>query len=79
MSAEITYISSMYRPAHEALRNIADGLEDGSIKSGLVTVVIGTDIWCVGLCDDEQGVQQAVFDLNYVLHRIMAAANGIEL
>lgn len=63
--------------AATALRNIADGIDNGEIDIDNVTVIAGTDVFQCGDFEDSRAVENAVFNCNYAIHKLMSAANNI--
>ncbi len=57
-----------------ALRNIADGMDAGSISTDNVTVVAGIKVFQCGDFDESRAVENAIYNLNYAIHKLMNAA-----
>jgi len=56
----------------EALRNIADSIDDGDLVAEDCTLVIGTDVFHLGCVDDGKAAVDATFNLTLGIHKLMA-------
>ena len=56
-----------------ALRNIADAYEAGEYESKTCTLIIGVEVFHLGVFDDSQAAQNAVWDMTYGIHKLMKA------
>ena len=57
------------------LRNIADQYEAGEFgRNTPVTLVIGREVFHLGTHGDTEAALQAVFDMNFGIHKMMNAA-----
>lgn len=57
--------------APTALRNIADGMEDGDIPAVEVTVIVGSDVYHLGATSDDRAAESAVFNMTMGIHKLM--------
>jgi hypothetical protein len=57
----------------EGLKNIIDGIENGSIAKDNCTVITGGEIFHLGTANDSQAASDAVFNMTYGIHRLMSA------
>ena len=55
----------------QALRNIADMIRDGDIPDNPATIIIGTEVFHTGNMPIEQSVMEAVWDMNFGIHKLM--------
>jgi len=55
----------------EALRNIADSIENGKNIVTDCTVIAGFNIYHLGCMDDGEAARDAVFNMTYGLQKIM--------
>jgi len=60
--------------APEALRNIADAIEQGEYEDNEATVIIGTDVFHVGQSDDAKAAENAVWNMTFGIHKLMNMA-----
>ena len=58
--------------AVEALRNIADMIEDEEITATECTVIAGTDVFHVGVMDDGRAAESAIFNMTMGIQKLMA-------
>lgn len=58
----------------ETLRVIAADIESGRIKPKDCTIVMGTEVYHLGAVHPDQMAVNAVWNLNYALHKIMGMA-----
>ena len=56
-----------------ALRELADRIESGAAGSQNVTVINTPDVYHFGAGSDEQAALEALFNLNYAIHKMMNA------
>ena len=64
--------------AAEALRNIADAIDDGEFNGDSVTVIAMPDIFQLGPFNDSEAAAETVFNCNYAIYKLMNAAMGEE-
>ena len=55
------------------LRNIADSIERGDLPGDGATLIIETDIFYLGNVPDHQAAANAIFDMNFGVHKLMNA------
>lgn len=70
MSAQVFTIGMAHSPT--ALRYIADGIEEGRYDGTSVTVIAGSDVFHAGCIDKAQAAQEAVWNMTYGTHKLMA-------
>lgn len=59
------------------LRNIADAIDRGEYAYEKdCTLVMGTEVFQLGEIDDSRAAVNAVWDLTYAVHKLMAAGRG---
>ena len=58
-----------------ALRNIADGIDEGKFEDTGCTVICGTDVFYCGNVDDNTAATEAIWDMTFGIHRLMAATH----
>jgi hypothetical protein len=56
----------------QCLRNIADSLDEGEYEADSATLVLGTGVFHMGTIKNEVAVRDAVWNLNYAIHKLMA-------
>ena len=57
----------------DALRAIADGIDAGEFDGSECTLILGYDVFHIGTDKDDQAAANAVFDMQYGIHKLMAA------
>ena len=76
MGEEMSDKVVMLRPMMDVptgLRNIADAIEAGEYDYFTdCTVVLGTNIFSLGEVDDSRAAVNAVWDMTYGIHKLMA-------
>ena len=55
----------------EALRTIADEIDEGVYPDDGCTLIIGTDVFHLGGVDDKRAVCDAIVDMNFGIHKLM--------
>ena len=55
------------------MRNIADQIESGELDGSSVTVITGTDVFQCGEFDDCRAAENAIFNMNMGIHKLMKA------
>lgn len=61
-----------------ALRNIADQIESGEMACEEMTIICPPDVFHLGVIDDGQAAEHAIFNMNYGIHKLMKAATDAE-
>jgi len=56
------------------LRNIADQIDNNGIEQNDCTVIIGSEIFHLGVVSDEEAATQAIFNMTFGIHKLMNAA-----
>lgn len=59
------------------LRSIADQLESGELEGDSCTILMGGEIFSLGIADDTHAVTSVLWDLKAAEFRLMAAAHGL--
>ena len=62
----------------KVLRDIAEEIESGDIVCDHVTVIAGSEVYCLGLVSDSKSAESAIFDMTYGIHKIMYAVTSSE-
>jgi len=65
------------RPCGDAagtLRAIAEMMDAGEIEATECTVIAGADVFHCGEIDDGRAAEQAVWNMNYGIHKLMSPA-----
>jgi hypothetical protein len=56
------------------LRRLADDIERSEVKPERVTLITGFSVYCYGPASDERATEQAVLDMTWGIHHLMAMA-----
>ena len=62
------------KDAPAMLRRVADRMEQGEISRDDCTLIVDGDVYHFGEMDDETAAQAAIFNMNYGIAKMMAAA-----
>jgi hypothetical protein len=54
------------------LRNIADDIDKGRYKGKTATLVLDDEVFHMGTINDEFSARDAMWDLNYGIHKLMS-------
>lgn len=75
---KITHIKPCANVA-QGLRNIADDIEQGLYEIDDITLCGSGHVFHLGQVDDRRAAANAVFNMNYGIHKLMSAAVNSEL
>lgn len=61
----------------KTLRGIADDIDVGELQVDNATLIMGTEVYHMGTVSDQTAVMEAVWNMNFGITKLMAAALGV--